>query len=304
MILRHAASSETVASGDFYQRIADEGMIHASPMNGERYDIAAAFDPTWGAPMLAWCVGGTETYSFADGDSIALSAGGVLAVRTGDRYAYAADTQTPHRSRTLFFSGATVQAAINAELDDGEPRAPTDIAPIFQTGVFHPSRSVAARLNKLTHAVEGGCTDTDWFDETTAHLLDHVLADQRERRFAAARITAAKPATQTELARRVRRAVAHIHDDYANQRLNIDVLARTACLSRHHFIRCFSAIERLAPSRYLRAVRMNAAASLLDAFDLPISEVANAVGYADRTAFQRRFQAYFGQTPAARRART
>jgi len=239
-----------------------------------------------------------------DPAGVGLRAGGVLAVRTGDRYAYDAEAGSPLRSRTLCFSIAMVRAALNSELDDRELSATPDAAPIFQTGVFRPSRSVAARLHELAYAVEHNRTDTDWFDEASARLLDDVLTDQHERRYAAARLTASKPATRAELLRRVRRAVAQIHDDYTRPDLDVDALARTACLSRHHFIRCFSAVERIAPSRYLRAVRMNAAASLLDAFDAPIREVARDVGYTDRTAFQRRFHAHFGQTPAARRAQT
>ena len=90
-----------------------------------------------------------------------------------------------------------------------------------------------------------------------------------------------------------------MHDAYDDPTLNLQALAREACIARHHFVRVFNAAYGITPLRYLGEIRMEAAARLLESMDMTATEVARAVGFSNRPAFHRKFQQYFGRTPSA-----
>jgi AraC-like DNA-binding protein len=73
-------------------------------------------------------------------------------------------------------------------------------------------------------------------------------------------------------------------------------LARVAGLRRGHLVRSFQRRFGLPPHRYLTQIRIDTARELL-AGDMPASEVAAEVGFADQSHFVRRFKAIVGATP-------
>jgi AraC-like DNA-binding protein len=73
-------------------------------------------------------------------------------------------------------------------------------------------------------------------------------------------------------------------------------LARVAGLRRSHLVRSFQRRFGLPPHQYLIQLRVDAARRLLAA-NVPASEVAADVGFADQSHFVRRFKAILGVTP-------
>jgi len=94
---------------------------------------------------------------------------------------------------------------------------------------------------------------------------------------------------------RLARAIEHIQ---ANPHGAIDVndLARRSGVSVSQFERDFSQLFGLSPRRYATRVRIEAALNLLRGDD-PIAQIAHACGYADQSAFTRRFKHVVGMTP-------
>jgi len=81
---------------------------------------------------------------------------------------------------------------------------------------------------------------------------------------------------------------------------SVHSLAQCACLSRSAFMARFSALFGQAPMVILRELRMRQAGLLL-ASDMPVDQVALAVGYAGRSSFLRAYRKANGSSPSESR---
>ena len=100
-------------------------------------------------------------------------------------------------------------------------------------------------------------------------------------------MTDQKPQTHPHMDR-ILRVIDYIHTHAADD-LSLDQLADVAAFSRFHWHRVFSAFMDASPAQVIRAVRMHKASMLLLRTDLPISEIAELVGYPHDRSFARAF---------------
>ncbi|MFF9601921.1 helix-turn-helix domain-containing protein [Streptomyces sp. NPDC014684] len=96
--------------------------------------------------------------------------------------------------------------------------------------------------------------------------------------------------------RLTRRAVATIRENY-HEPLALDDLARSVMMSKFHFIRVFQRTTGVTPGRFLSAVRLHEAKSLLIHSSLNVAEISARVGYSSASTFSRRFTAAVGLSP-------
>lgn len=89
-------------------------------------------------------------------------------------------------------------------------------------------------------------------------------------------------------------------DDVKNE-ISVGELAAQYAQSREHFIRSFRSFMGVSPHRYRQKRRMDHARLLLADTDLPISRVAEEVGFADAQYFSRIFKKEVGVSPLAYR---
>lgn len=75
-------------------------------------------------------------------------------------------------------------------------------------------------------------------------------------------------------------------------------LARSAGLSRFHFVRAFRAAAGLTPMRWLRQQRLQAARTLLLTTGQPLRAIASQVGFADEFQLSRVFRREVGTPPS------
>jgi len=95
---------------------------------------------------------------------------------------------------------------------------------------------------------------------------------------------------------RVSRAVAAIHHD-PTRSWSVEGLASVAGMSRSRFAELFLATVGEPPLRYVHRWRLAMAFDLLRRSNLPVGEVARAVGYESEAAFSRAYKTMFGTTP-------
>ncbi|MEO0606327.1 MAG: AraC family transcriptional regulator, partial [Myxococcota bacterium] len=95
-----------------------------------------------------------------------------------------------------------------------------------------------------------------------------------------------RPATRAEHQRRIGRVLDFVHAHY-NEPLELARLARVACLSRFHFLRCFQDVTGTNPASYVRRVRLDEATVLLEDPRVPIDDVARTVGYGSASSLSR-----------------
>lgn len=111
-----------------------------------------------------------------------------------------------------------------------------------------------------------------------------------------------RSAAQAPSSANVARALDYLDVHFASN-VSLDDLARTAGVSRYHFIRVFSDKTGLTPHRYLQAVRANRARDLLAAGVDP-SEAAVLSGFSDQAHMGRVYKSFYGITPGRYRAAT
>lgn len=95
---------------------------------------------------------------------------------------------------------------------------------------------------------------------------------------------------------------AYIHDHYADQ-LTIEMLAKIACMGTTKLKRCFKVHYRCTIADYIQRIRIDHAEHLLAYTDLPVGEVAKAVGYTAAGHFAELFRRTKGTLPLEYRKR-
>lgn len=91
-------------------------------------------------------------------------------------------------------------------------------------------------------------------------------------------------------------------EDNLHRPIPIEEIARLVKLSRSRLCYLFKAEAGLAPTQYLKKVRMEKALKLLQTSFMSIKEVAAKVGYNDSTHSMREFKKAYGSTPSQHRA--
>lgn len=85
---------------------------------------------------------------------------------------------------------------------------------------------------------------------------------------------------------------------------SLDLLARTAGMSRTAFAERFAEVFDQTPMDVVKRARLSRAAGLLTATELPVKTIAAKVGFSGRSHFSRAFTDHFGSSPAEFRSHT
>ncbi len=96
--------------------------------------------------------------------------------------------------------------------------------------------------------------------------------------------------------RRIGHATDFLHTNYA-QPIDLDEIARAACLSKYHFLRLFALVHGMTPFSYLQRKRARVALRLLRTTAYTVAEVACSVGFSQRTTALRQIRRWTGLRP-------
>lgn len=88
-----------------------------------------------------------------------------------------------------------------------------------------------------------------------------------------------------------------VQEHYADPQININALAARMQLHRTTLTRLFLRTMKISPGEYLGRFRLQRAMTLLEAGELPVSEVAYRVGIPDASQFSRLVRRLTGRTP-------
>jgi len=100
---------------------------------------------------------------------------------------------------------------------------------------------------------------------------------------------------------KLQRAIDYIDNNLAAD-ITIEGIAGAVAMSPYHFARLFKESTGDSPHQYVIRLRVERAKSLLRATDLPITEVAQRVGYANAGHFSSAFHRCIGFTPTQYRS--
>jgi transcriptional regulator GlxA family with amidase domain len=79
--------------------------------------------------------------------------------------------------------------------------------------------------------------------------------------------------------------------------LDIEDLARAACLSPRQFTRVFRSETGTSPAKVIEALRLEAAKLMLEQSRLPVEDIAREAGFGDRERMRRAFVRVYGDAP-------
>jgi transcriptional regulator GlxA family with amidase domain len=79
--------------------------------------------------------------------------------------------------------------------------------------------------------------------------------------------------------------------------LDIEDLARSACLSPRQFTRVFRSETGTSPARAVEALRLEAAKLMLEQSRLPVEDIAREAGFGNRERMRRAFMRIYGEVP-------
>ncbi|WP_271609816.1 MULTISPECIES: helix-turn-helix domain-containing protein [unclassified Bradyrhizobium] len=167
-----------------------------------------------------------------------------------------------------------------------------DLAEVFNSRdklVEHLGLALLSEIARPDHPAR-----TLVIDSTIRALVAHLL-----RTFDMQDVSQAVPSKDgPELSpRHLSRVIRYVEQNLSRP-ISLDDLATIAQVSRFHFTRLFKRTVGVSPMAYLERSRVQRAQELIKEGDMPLAEIAVAVGFADQSHFTRRFHLHNGLTPA------
>lgn len=100
----------------------------------------------------------------------------------------------------------------------------------------------------------------------------------------------------------IRTIVSYINSNL-DRKLTLSDLARSATLSRSRMCSLFKKEMGMPPGQYVKTVRMQKAADLLERTSLTVTQIRAKIGMQDESRFVRAFKKVYGLAPSHYRAR-
>jgi FixJ family two-component response regulator/AraC-like DNA-binding protein len=163
-----------------------------------------------------------------------------------------------------------------------------------------------AVLSAIRQALERSRTTLD-HEVEIRRLLDHYASlSSREREVTRSdsigTLMKVAPAPQAHVGGLSPNAMHRVREYvelHLSETIDLSTLAAVAGLSMHHFARQFKQSFGVPPHHYLTQRRLELAQALLTTTELPLSEIAYAVGFSDQSHLARRFRQALATTPRA-----
>ena len=162
---------------------------------------------------------------------------------------------------------------------------------------MHPKEGMLAKLlASLQRDVASGHSTPESLDDGFLLIARELLQLRSELSRSAARIPAMREATRIELFRRLTKARS-IVEESLGEPLNLETIARAACLSPYHLHRLFTQVFGETPHRYAVRRRMDRARRLLTQTDMPVTLVCLESGFQSLGSFSTLFRKETGCSP-------
>jgi AraC family transcriptional regulator len=184
--------------------------------------------------------------------------------------------------------------SLDRALADG-PTVPV-VEPEFIENLQPHDRCVTPVLRFIrAHALQG-LDDDSWYEEQLHFLLERMQRHGSEIQERVQSLQLARAATRREVFRRIGYATDFMQTHYARP-IDLDEIAKVACLSKYHFLRLFALVHGMTPFSYLQRKRARVALRLLRTTAFTVAEVACSVGFGQRTTVLRQIRRWTGLRP-------
>ena len=154
-----------------------------------------------------------------------------------------------------------------------------------------------ATFNSMVAALlESRNDDRLKFQEQMTTLLTYHLQQHQHIAEIVNNLPPVRKSTRVELYKRLSRAMDVLRSGFCGE-ISLDQLAAEACLSKYHFLRLFRAAFGLSPYQYVQHLRIEKARVLLSDSVMPITDLADLLGFDNSQSFSRLFFQKMGVYP-------
>jgi AraC-like DNA-binding protein len=165
----------------------------------------------------------------------------------------------------------------------------------FQQACVRISSTIRRQSNALaTQMLYGEQPGEQELETSLSNLMMSVIDVFSEWRNLSARTSGSLPPIHDH---RIRRAVTYMRVNIGAE-LDIDRLAREACLSRAHFFKLFQQCTELTPHVYANVLRMEAAIQGLTKTNRSLCSISESLGFSAQSHFTRFFRQHLGIVPS------
>lgn len=243
--------------------------------------------------------GGTENY-FVDGRRVAVDDDTYLILNHGRSYSSRIEAMRPVHSFSIFFDTHVTAEVRQALLQPASQMLVEEVdeehAVEFSETLFAHDGVVSPVLRYIRSIVDRGLQDEMWLEEQLRFLMMRMLKSHHNRLRLVSSISSVKSATRRELLNRMHLGIDFIYTRYCDP-IGLRDIASAARLSQFHFLRTFKSVHGMTPSAFLNRTRAAKALRLLQTTSLPITTIADHVGFGSRTSLYRHIVTYYGKTP-------
>ena len=232
---------------------------------------------------IALVTSGVQRQSFR-GESLLLTRGAIQIMPAGEVHDGVANADESYTLQTFRLSPALLNG-IGEEIT-GKHYFPSQAAAVLQD-----SRLADQLLNMHATLRQGqGMNDPIMNETCVLELLESLFA--RLKQPSPQTIAGALSSQQLRLVREF--VEAHLAD-----KIVLEDLSLLVGLARFRFLKLFKRAVGMTPHAWLLRMRLEKAVALINANrNMPITEIAHAVGFFDQSHFTRAFREAYGVTPA------
>jgi AraC family transcriptional regulator len=187
---------------------------------------------------------------------------------------------------------AAEQLTEESAAGNGNRRLPTEF---FET-LHHHDAAVSPILKRIYARVADDMATQEWLEDQFFSVAGAMLRVRVRAEKQVARVRAKKLSTRLELYKRLLRGKDFL-DSFHAEELQLDEVARAACVSAYHFHRLFREVFGETPNQYLQRRRLKRARELLRSTDRGVTEISMDVGFESSTSFSTLFRKTFGCSP-------
>lgn len=245
-----------------------------------------------------------EQHYKAGGNDFLVKPGNYLVVNQGQHYKTSFSSPTEQEMILVAFQPSFAKSVFNAVTSSDESllnnpfSIGTSLPGFFeQTYDMDPViQQYFVKLRKIIDLDDEIKKEID-LDSIYAALLTRLINIQPDISKRIDLLTQRKRSTRVELYRRLNIARDFMLANVASK-ISVDQIAKTACLSEHHFKREFKTMFGFSPHQYLLQVRMSRAKEMLKQNQQDIKAIALSAGFENESSFIRQFKQMSGITPA------
>jgi AraC family transcriptional regulator len=230
-----------------------------------------------------------------------LTPGSFLVLNEGQQYSVDIRARETVETFCVFFKPGFMEGVSEGLSRDWDGMLETDISPRsagFYERLNPADDFVSPHLERLRRMVRGGQGSEIHADEILMQIAEGLLNNQGLAAKQRESLDLAKGATREEIYRRL-----NIARDFMIASLDkpadLKSIAETAALSPFHFHRLFKRAYRETPHEFLTKMRLAKARHLLKTTDLPMHEIAWAIGFESAAAFTKLFTRATGSSPTS-----